>query len=128
VVAAGNGRQFEQGVNQRRSGKQLRCLTEIAAIKIAVDMKTTLELPDELFRLAKSRAAQRGTTLKSLITQALQKELGQNAGQPKVGVAEFLRDWDALSRKVTAKWKDPKIGAVETMREQRRRSLTPVSW
>ena len=38
-------------------------------------MKTTLELPDELFREAKITAAKRKTTLKSLIEHALRREL-----------------------------------------------------
>ena len=38
-------------------------------------MKTTLELPDELFVEAKTVAAQRRITLKELFTRALEKEL-----------------------------------------------------
>lgn len=38
-------------------------------------MKTTLEIPDQLFRTAKSRAAERGQTLKQLVTEALQEKL-----------------------------------------------------
>ena len=39
-------------------------------------MKTTLEIPDTLFRRAKSTAAERGQTLKALVTEALQEKLG----------------------------------------------------
>lgn len=35
-------------------------------------MKTTIELPDELFQRAKVMSAQRGTTLKEIMVQALQ--------------------------------------------------------
>lgn len=38
-------------------------------------MRTTLELPDDLFRAWKARAAHRGTTLKALVTQLLQRGL-----------------------------------------------------
>lgn len=38
-------------------------------------MKTTLEIPDQLFRKAKSKAAERGQTLKQLVTEALQEKL-----------------------------------------------------
>ena len=38
-------------------------------------MKTTLEIPDPLFRKAKSKAAERGQTLKQLVTEALQEKL-----------------------------------------------------
>ena len=38
-------------------------------------MKTTLEIPDVLFREAKMIAARDGTTLRAVITQALELEL-----------------------------------------------------
>ena len=38
-------------------------------------MKTTLEIPDPLFRKAKSKAAERGQSLKDLVTEALQDKL-----------------------------------------------------
>ena len=41
-------------------------------------MKTTLEIPDLLFRKAKSTAAERGQTLKQLVTEALQEKLAIN--------------------------------------------------
>ena len=42
-------------------------------------MKTTLEIPDALFRRAKVRAAERGQSLRQLVTEALQDKL---AGKP----------------------------------------------
>ena len=38
-------------------------------------MKTTLEIPDLLFRRAKSVAAQRGIPLRQLVTEAVQEKL-----------------------------------------------------
>ena len=38
-------------------------------------MKTTLELPDQLFAEAKATAAMRRVTLKELFTRALEKEI-----------------------------------------------------
>lgn len=38
-------------------------------------MKTTLEIPDFLFRQAKSAAAERGIPLRQLITEAVQEKL-----------------------------------------------------
>jgi len=38
-------------------------------------MRTTVDLPDLLFRAAKARAAHRGVPLKALVTEALEKEL-----------------------------------------------------
>ena len=40
-------------------------------------MKTTLELPDELFRSVKARAAQEGISLKEYVAAALRQKLGQ---------------------------------------------------
>ncbi|TDI40337.1 MAG: hypothetical protein E2P02_17195 [Acidobacteria bacterium] len=40
-------------------------------------MKTTLEIPDRLFRRAKATAAERGQTLKQLVTEALQEKLAR---------------------------------------------------
>ena len=38
-------------------------------------MKTTLEIPDALFRKAKATAAQQGQTLKEFVTEALTEKL-----------------------------------------------------
>jgi hypothetical protein len=38
-------------------------------------MKTTLEMPDFLFRRAKSAAAERGIPLRQLVTEAVQEKL-----------------------------------------------------
>ncbi len=38
-------------------------------------MKTTIELPDDLLRAAKAVAARRGTTLKAILTHALEREV-----------------------------------------------------
>jgi len=44
-------------------------------------MKTTLEIPDRLFRRAKATAAERGQTLKQLVTEALQEKLSQKKAE-----------------------------------------------
>ena len=50
-------------------------------------MKTTIEIPDLLFRKAKSHAAERGQTLKEFVNDALkarlETQLGGNPGNPK---------------------------------------------
>ncbi|MEZ0324843.1 MAG: antitoxin [Fimbriimonas sp.] len=46
-------------------------------------MRTTLELPDELFRMAKIASVQRGTSLKELVTKALRRELGLEEPEEK---------------------------------------------
>ncbi|MCX6611666.1 MAG: hypothetical protein NTW74_12550 [Acidobacteria bacterium] len=44
-------------------------------------MRTTIDLPDALFRKTKANAALRGTSMKELIVAALEKDL--NATPPK---------------------------------------------
>jgi hypothetical protein len=43
-------------------------------------MKTTLELPDDLFRQSKATAAMRGESLKDFFTEALQAHLERQPG------------------------------------------------
>lgn len=45
-------------------------------------MKTTVELPDALFRSVKAAAAQRNTTLKELFIHALQREVAADTSKP----------------------------------------------
>jgi hypothetical protein len=47
-------------------------------------MRTTLELPDELFRQLKSAAALQGTTIKKLMTRYVESGLRQPEAQPAV--------------------------------------------
>ena len=88
-------------------------------------MKTTLEMPDQLFRRAKATAAQRGQSLKQLVTVALERELAgpaPGAGISKHRQAEvkaFLRELKKISRKIGAAWPEG-VSAVEAIREQRR--------
>ena len=42
-------------------------------------MKTTIELPDALLRAAKAMAVRRGTTLKAVVTHALEREVYDGA-------------------------------------------------
>jgi hypothetical protein len=48
-------------------------------------MKTTLELPDGLLRMAKVTAAERGQSLKEFVTEALRDKLlaGRGSRQPE---------------------------------------------
>jgi hypothetical protein len=43
-------------------------------------MKTTVEIPDTLFRKAKATAAERGVPLKDLLTEAVREHLQRTAG------------------------------------------------
>jgi len=50
-------------------------------------MKTTVDLPDPLFRRAKATAAQRGISMKTLFTRAIEKDLEA----AHVSVSELLK-------------------------------------
>ena len=90
-------------------------------------MKATLEIPDELFRRAKTTAAQRGQSIKQLVTVALERELAGPGPAPKARsskrrqaeVAAFLRELDKISKRISAVWPEG-VSAVDAIREQRR--------
>jgi len=39
-------------------------------------MKTTLEIPDQIFYRAKSKAAEQGVSLRQFVTEAVEEKLG----------------------------------------------------
>ena len=88
-------------------------------------MKTTLEMPDELFRRAKTTAAQRGQSLKQLVTVALERELAgpapgaRTSKRRQAEVAAFLRELKKISKRISAVWPEG-VSAVDAIREQRR--------
>ncbi|MSQ71189.1 MAG: hypothetical protein EXR27_07860 [Betaproteobacteria bacterium] len=88
-------------------------------------MKTTLEMPDELFRRAKTTAAQRGQSLKQLVTVALERELAgpapgsKTSNRKRTEVEAFLGELRKISKRVSAAWPEG-VSAVDAIREQRR--------
>lgn len=52
-------------------------------------MKTTLELPDALFRRAKSAAAQRGIPFRELVSEALAEKLTLGAADARPWMRTF---------------------------------------
>jgi hypothetical protein len=54
-------------------------------------MKTTLEIPDSLFRRAKSVAAQRGIPLRELVSEALADKLSTNPTEERPWMKSFGR-------------------------------------
>ena len=71
-------------------------------------MKTTVEIPDPLFRQAKAVAAQQGLSLKDFFTQALSQRLRRQAGAPEAkpwmkafgGLRDLHRETRRLERLV----------------------------
>ena len=61
-------------------------------------MKTTIEIPDPLFRRAKSRAAERGQTLRQLVAEALQEKLAARPGQAPPDEPGWMQGFGRLRR------------------------------
>jgi len=61
-------------------------------------MKTTLELPDRLFRKAKATAAERGQSLKEFVTEALRDKLALDSGRARAGEPEWMQGFGKLKR------------------------------
>ncbi len=61
-------------------------------------MKTTIEIPDPLFRKAKSRAAERGQTLKAFVTEALQARLASDLVARRVDAPRWMDGFGKLRR------------------------------
>jgi hypothetical protein len=60
-------------------------------------VKTTIEIPDLLFRKAKSKAAERGQTLKQLVTEALQEKLAATTAT-RAGEPDWMEGFGKLRR------------------------------
>jgi len=58
-------------------------------------MKTTLEIPDTIFRRAKSVAAERGIPLREFVTEAVKDKLAAN---PKAGGKPWIKYMGKLKR------------------------------
>ena len=61
-------------------------------------MKTTIEIPDPLFRKAKSTAAERSQSLKEFVTEALQEKLAVNASKVRPGEPAWMQGFGKLRR------------------------------
>jgi hypothetical protein len=61
-------------------------------------VKTTLEIPDALFRRVTSRAAERGQTLEALVIEALQEKLAAGTGQAVSAEPEWMQGFGKLRR------------------------------
>ncbi len=61
-------------------------------------MKTTIEIPDPLFRTAKSRAAERGQSLKEFVAEALQEKLLARTGKASPAEPSWMEGFGKLRR------------------------------
>jgi hypothetical protein len=68
-------------------------------------MKTTLEIPDPVFRKAKAQAAQRGIPLRQFVTEAVQEKLAVGKSDDKpwmktIGGLRHLHDENVRIQKL----------------------------
>ena len=61
-------------------------------------MKTTLEIPDALFRRVKSKAAERGQTMKAFVNAALQEKLASKRSTALSGEPDWMQGFGKLRR------------------------------
>lgn len=60
-------------------------------------MKTTIDIPDELFRLAKARASLRGVSLRQFVTDTLRAQLEREEKQARATDPPWMKGFGGLS-------------------------------
>ena len=86
-------------------------------------MKTTLEIPDGIFRRAKSVAAERGIPLRALISEALADKLRADNGSDNFisGAPDQRWNSDTLRQLMRVKTRDLEVVEMKGMVIDRRR-------
>ena len=59
-------------------------------------MKTTIDIPDPVFRRAKASAAERGQALREFVTEALQEKLAARGRRPGADAPVWMRGFGRL--------------------------------
>ncbi len=81
-------------------------------------MKTTIEIPDPVFRRAKAKAAERGQALRAFVTEALQEKLSRGNVRSGADPPRWMKGFGQLRplRRETARIQrviDREFGVVE---------------
>lgn len=82
-------------------------------------MKTTLEIPDSIFRRAKATAAERGIPLRLFITEAVEDKL-------KAGTAGGEKPWLRIAGKLRHLHKE--TARINTLIEEEFETIEPEDW
>lgn len=82
-------------------------------------MKTTLEIPDDLFRRSKAMAALRGESLKHFVAEALRGHMEQQGPQ-----SESVAGW----RSVFGKARPEQVAEISRIVEQDLERVDPEDW
>jgi hypothetical protein len=85
-----------------------------------VSVKSTIEMPDTLFRRAKAAAAERGTSLRELVTQAVSEKLDRDAG------AGIRRPWEKAFGGLKSLQRENR--RIEGIIEEEFERLEPDAW
>lgn len=60
-------------------------------------MKTTIDIPDDLFRLAKARASLSGISLRQFVTDTLRSQLEHDGRQARATDPPWMKGFGALA-------------------------------
>jgi hypothetical protein len=82
-------------------------------------MKTTLEIPDDIFRQAKAAAALRGESLKDFVTTALKAHL-----EPQAAEAPRARGW----RSVFGAARPEEVEEIDRLVAEEFERVDPEAW
>ncbi|MCG8460506.1 MAG: hypothetical protein MI919_29845 [Holophagales bacterium] len=82
-------------------------------------MKTTLEIPDDVFRQSKAAAAMRGESLKDFVTESLRVRLAETGpNEPAVS------GW----RRVFGQAKPEEVAAIDAIVAEELETIDPDDW
>lgn len=86
-------------------------------------MKTTIEIPDPVFRRAKARAAERGQALREYVTEALREKLSGRGASPDMDDRPWMKGFGQLRplRRETARIQRAIDRAFEVVEPEDRR-------
>lgn len=82
-------------------------------------MKTTLEIPDDLFRRTKATAALRGESLKEFVMEALEAHL-----ERRVANDSSLRGW----RRVFGQARQEEVEEIDAIVAEEFERIDPAEW
>ena len=82
-------------------------------------MKTTLEIPDDLFKRTKATAAMRGESLKDFVTEALESHLGR-----QTSAESAQRGW----RSVFGRARQEEVDTVDAVVSAELERIDPDDW
>lgn len=84
-------------------------------------MRTTIDMPDRLYREAKARAALEGLSLKDLLIHSIEAHLYGTAGEARSVGPTWRKQFEDASRELTQAALSSSVSALEQLRADRSR-------